>query len=185
MVNGFDWLSPTRAVGLAAYLASSLVCAIRWVKCGARHRWGHGSGSPFALLTGVQALLLLDMAGDWRWKLHDAWMREAVAKGVYGDRRGPQLFALVVLVAALAAGAALIFHRFRSRRGVALAMMATLLSVGLWFCEAVSYHFVDALFYRPIGNVMSISLLWVCLAIATCFGVWLDGRDGPAALRRL
>src|SRR5258707_1110763 len=97
MVMGFDWLSPTCAAGLAAYLASSAACAFRWAKCRAGYGRGDGSGRLFLLLTGVQFTLLLDMAGDWRWKLHDAWMREAVARGVYADRRTPQLLALVVL----------------------------------------------------------------------------------------
>ena len=178
MVAGHEWLSPTRAVGLIAYSASLAACAIRWLqsRVGERSR-----RSSFGWLGAIQLLLLLDMAGDWRWKLHDFWMREAVTKGVYEERRWPQMLALALLAAMVIVATAWAYRRFRSRVGFAVALGATIFCVALWFCEAISFHFVDALFYRQIGSVMLVSLLWIGLAIATCVGAWLDARGDRAA----
>jgi hypothetical protein len=133
------------------------------------------------LLAGVQLALLLDMAFDWRWKLHEFWMREAIAHGVYDQRYGPQLLALGLLICAVAFGSVWVLHRFRHRVGLALAVMGTLLSVGLWFCEWVSYHAVDTVLYREAGGVMTVGLAWGVAAGITWFGVWLDGRREPTA----
>jgi hypothetical protein len=124
----------------------------------------------------VQFGLLLDMAFDLRWKVHDFWMREAMASGVYDRRRLPQMLALGLLALGAALASAAILYRYRSRIGVASAMMGTLLSVGLWSCECVSFHFVDQVFYHLVGKLMLVSLLWVALAAITCSGVWLDMR---------
>ncbi len=97
-----------------------------------------------------------------------------MAGDVYGERRSPQLLALVVLGCVLIVGSVLIQRRFRGRRGVRLALTGTMLSVGLWCCEALSYHYMDLVLYRMIGGLMVVSLLWVGLAATTCAGVRLD-----------
>jgi hypothetical protein len=69
----------------------------------------------------------------------------------------------------------LIGRQFRGKLGAAIAAGSTLLAAGLWCCECLSYHFVDAVLYRLVGKVMIISLVWISLAAVTCFGAWLDG----------
>jgi hypothetical protein len=172
MVVDHEWLSPTRSAGLVAYAISLLACAVRWANC----RKNRISSQPFGVLAIVQLGLLLDMAFDWRWKVHDFWMREAMATGVYDRRRLPQMLALGLLVLGAALASAAIWHRFRRRMGIALALAGTVLSMGLWFCEGISLHFVDRFFYHPVGGLMLVSLFWVVLAVMTCFGVWLDMR---------
>jgi hypothetical protein len=178
MVPDLEWLSPTRSAGLAAYTASLLACGLGW----ANGRRKHLQVRPFGVLAAVQCGLLLDMVFDWRWKIHEFWMQEAMAVGVYGQRRRPQALVLGLLVLAATLGLLLVLARFRGRVGLAIAMAGTLVSVGLWFCESVSLHMVDQIFYFMVGKVMFVSLLWVGVALTTCFGVWLDVRD--RSLRR-
>jgi len=134
----------------------------------------------YAALAGVQFALLLDMTFDWRWKLHEYGMRAAIAEGAYGQRRAPQLVALVILAAVLIVCGVAILYRFRHRAGVALAVTATLLSVGLWCSEAISYHFLDRVLYLMIGKAMLVSFLWLGLAVITCCGLCRDALSQRA-----
>jgi hypothetical protein len=172
MVDLHEWLSPTRTAGLSAYTISALACAVRW----ANSRRNRVPGRPFGLLAAVQLGLLLDMAFDWRWKVHDFWMREAMATGVYDQRQFPQALALGLLILGALLACAAMVYRYRSRVGVALALCGALLSVGLWCCESISLHAVDRVFYHSVGTLMTVSLFWIALAAVTCFGVWLDMR---------
>jgi hypothetical protein len=181
MVAGYEWFSATRMAGLTAYTISAAACAARSIKS----RREDVSDKIFAVLAGIQCTLMLDMAFDWRWKIHDFWMREAMERGFYGQRRPAQLEALGILGFAAGLGMVLIGYRFRRRRGAAITSAGTLLSVGAWCCECLSYHFLDAILYRPVGPLMAIGLVWLILAAVTCYGVWLDGRGVlPIGMRR-
>lgn len=169
-----QWFSVTRTIGLAAYAVSLLSCLMRWAKC----RQDRQSGRIFAVLTSVQLALLLDMAFDWRWKLHDYGMRVAMMRGIYGERRAPQLLTLEVMAAILFVAVAMVLYRFRHRVGATLALTGTMLSVGLWCSEALSYHFFDRILYVMVGKAMLVSFLWCGLALVTCLGVWKDGSSG-------
>lgn len=163
------------------FSVSLLACAFRWARMRERGALRHA----FAVLASLQGVLLLDIAFDWRWKLHAFWADEAQASGVYGERRGPQLLLLNILLVVMTLVSIWVVYRLRFRLGLALAVTGTLGSIGVWCCEAVSYHFVDAVFYRMLGGVMLVSLLWVCLMVLTCVGVWLAGRALPREIRRL
>lgn len=175
MVVDHEWLSPTRTAGLAAYTASMLACVWRWAKC----REIDASRGLYAKLALVQFCLLLDMAFDGRWKLHDLGVRVATKLGVYDLRSTLQVLVLMALSLALALLSALIFYRFRRRIGAALALTGTTLSVGLWCVECVSLHAVDGVLYRLVGVVMMVSLVWGGLALVTSLGVWLDFSMHP------
>ena len=102
-------------------------------------------------------------------------MMEAMQGGWYGQRRGPQLLVLSGLGAVAGLCAALILRRLGNRRGAAQALLGTVLSMGLWFIEAISLHAVDGVLYTRVGGAMVVSLFWIMLAIVTCSGVWMDG----------
>lgn len=158
--------------GLASYVAAFLACLAGW-----RFRERRGVAERvFPLLAGVQLALALDIAFDWRWKLHNFWMERAMAQGLYGERRSPQLLVLLALVGLLGFGCWWIWREFGWRRGVAV--MGTVLGAGLWCCETLSYHYMDLALYRMVGPVMVVALLWAGLAVATCAGVWLDVFSG-------
>jgi hypothetical protein len=173
MVSDLEWLSPTRVTGLTAFGVSSIVCAAGWAHCRKRH----APGRLFALLAGAQLGLLLDMAFDWRWKLHDWWGRGALAFGVYDQRRLPQVLALAALLAAMILASVSIFRRFGHRAGAATAATGTTLSAGLWCGEVISYHYLDRVLYHLVGSVMVIGFVWVSLTLITCLGVWLEARS--------
>ncbi len=131
----------------------------------------------YAVLVVVQFFLLLDMAFDWRWKIHDFFGQDAQTLGVYGERRPPQVLALLVLSGVLVFAVIWIYCKFRGRPGLAMAVTGTVLSVGLVCCEAISYHYVDKVLYHMVGNVMAVSLMWIGLAAVTCSGVLLNWRS--------
>ena len=174
MIWAFDGLSVTRVAGLAAYAAAVTACAWRWWRDKQKYRKG---GGVFSILAAVQLLLLLDIAFNLRWKLHEFFMREAIDHGIYGMRRPPQLLALWMLIGTSALCCALIVSRFRRRPGAAIAVAGTLLSVALRCAEVLSYHGLDAMLYAQIGKVMLVSILWIALTLLTCLGVWIDGRS--------
>lgn len=173
MVVDYEWFSPTRMAGLAAYTLSGLVCVARWIK-------GRQKDEPvrsFAIVSCMELALLLDMAFDWRWKIHNFWMHKALDEGIYGDRRPFQLVALGILGLLGALGMALILHRLRYRLGGAIAGVGALVSLELWCCECLSYHFIEAVLYRLVGKLMVIGLVWLAVAGFTCLGVWMDARS--------
>jgi hypothetical protein len=136
-------------------------------------------GALFAVLSGVQLALLLDMVFEWRWKLHALEIRTAMAYGIYDSRRLPQLLALAALITGAVFCSILILARLR-RRGAAIALVGTLLSLGLWWVEVLSYHSIDMVLYRMIGKAMLVGFIWIGFALVTCLGVWIDSRDFPA-----
>ena len=172
MILDWSWFSPTRMAGVAAYTASLLACVLRWVSGGRSLR----SGRPFGSVAGVQFLLLLDIVFDWRWRIHEFEDRQASRIGMYQLRRMPQAIVSVVLLLGLALFAIWIMRRFRNSIGAALTMTGTLLSVGLWTCEVISFHNTDKILYHLFGPLMAIALIWLGLAALTCYGVWMDGR---------
>lgn len=175
MTWNLGWISVTRVIGLAGYGISLGICLTAFLRCSKRER----SGSLFAALAAAQLFLMLDMAFDWRWKLHAYWMQEAVTEGVYGARRSPQLLGLVVLACLALCCAGLILMKLRHRLGAALALTGTVLSMAMWASEAISYHYLDLILYRKVGGAMLVSFVWIALAVVTSFGAVLDmgGRE--------
>lgn len=179
MYGVLESLTPTRLTGMAAYTISALACSSAW----RRRRQDGRPWRLFAALTGLQLLLLLDMAFNWRWMLHDFWVQVAVVHGVYDRRFTPQLLAVALLVVVLAVVSLCALYRFRRTPGRGLVLTSSLLSVGLWGCECLSYHQIDRVLYGMFGQVMMITLLWVGLTIVLCLGVWLDRRM-PGSVRQ-
>lgn len=174
-----EWFSITRTIGLTSYTVTLAVCSMRWI----RSRQAGLQGKIFALLSCTQLILLLDMAFDWRWQLHEYWMRQAMVHGMYGERRGPQLLLLIALIAVLGICAVILLIRFWHEKGKALALTGTLLSVGLCGGEAVSYHDLDRIFHATVGGAMLVSYLWAFLCALTCLGIWIDARYAPYDFR--
>jgi hypothetical protein len=163
-------LSATRILGLAAYAIALAACVVK----ARSERAMSVRRRIYLALSLAQLVLLLDIAFDWRWKLHDLFMHAAMSQDIYGERRMPQRLALVLVAAVAAAVAGWILWKLRPRRGAGLAAAATVLSVALHGVEMISYHGMDAILYRMAGGVMVVSFLWAALALLTCMGVGLD-----------
>ena len=164
-----EWFSVTRTIGLISYTVTLAVCSMQWM----RARQTHRPAKLFAVLGSVQLALLLDMAFDWRWQLHEYWMRQAIVHGVYAERRQPQLLALIALASVLIVCTAVLLIRFRHEKGKALALAGTALSVGLCIGEAISYHDLDRVLHATIGGAMVVAYLWAGLSALTCLGLWM------------
>jgi hypothetical protein len=178
MITPTGWLNPTRVIGLSAYLFALISCGIAWA--GSR---GTSRRRLAAVLAVLDAGLLMDMAFSVRFLLHDSFENEAIAKGLYACRAGPQLAALGLLGAAAAAVIGLAFQRLRGRTGATAAACGAILSVSCWCIEVISLHATDTVFYSTVGGVMLISLCWVACALMTGIGILWDASAARALTR--
>jgi hypothetical protein len=167
MITIGEWLNPTKTVGLLAYGAATLCCGIAWAKAKKQPEVRRLA----ALLMCVESVLLLDIAFNWRWMLHQFAMDLAQRRHEYEFRRAPQMIALGVLVALLLLGLLAVRRFFRSTGGSRLAVSGVLLSVILWGTEVISLHQVDHYLYHRLGPIMVVSLLWVLACVMTSIGM--------------
>jgi hypothetical protein len=173
------WLTPTRESGLAAYGIALVCSAIAW-----RRAWrGRTASSLAARLTLIEALLLIDMAIDARWKLHQLLADAAQGRHDYDLRRLPQTVVVAVLAGMLIAGLLIAVRLYRGRAGALLAVSGALVSVVSWCIEVVSLHPVDSLLYRPVGSVMAVSLVWTTACVSTSVGILIDSRMARISIR--
>jgi hypothetical protein len=164
------WLSPTRIIGMNAYLFAAVSCAIAW----ARYR-----GSPRLrrlawIIAVLEAGLFLDMALSVRWQLHNLLEGEAIRENLYAQRFGPQLAALIILGAAAAIGIGLTWLSFRGRAGAIIAGWGAVLSLSCWCAEVISLHATDAVLHYTVDGVMMVSLFWVACSLMTSLGILWD-----------
>ena len=169
----YEWFSVTRTIGLIAYTVALVACLLSLLGW-ARGRRDRETGFALVVLAGLQLALLLDKAFNWRWQMHEYWMRAAMVEGVYDRRRPFQLVVIGALAVVLIAAPTWILHRYRHRPGLRMAIVGTLLSIGLWGCEAVSYHYFDRILFFEVGHAMFVSFLWAGCALLTTIGVWMS-----------
>jgi hypothetical protein len=186
MLAMLEGISSTRISGELSY-AVTLAAAV-WVTYKQRSSAGarvFGSPvstrfiagvNPMLTVACVQFVLLLDMAFNWRWKLHDFLAGDAEANNLYAGRRPVQVLVLEILAVLLICAAGLLIFRLRHRPGVAIAMAGTLLSLGMWCTEVISYHNVDHILYHMVGSLMVVSFIWIALCCFTTLGVLIEGR---------
>jgi hypothetical protein len=169
MITTQEWLNPTRATGLMAYGTALTCCGIAWIRTKTRR-----ASQLAAVLMLIESALLLDMAFNWRWKLHQALMDFAIRKHEYGQRGLPQLFVVALLGALLLFGWFVAWRSFRCRGTTLLAVSGALLSLVVWCIEVVSLHAVDIVLYYSVDGVMAVTLLWLLSCTMTSIGILLD-----------
>jgi hypothetical protein len=178
MITTGEWLTPTRASGIAAYGLAVISCSVAWV----RARGMRTGSQPAALLTVIESSLLLDMMFDGRWKLHQIFMNLALRWNEYAVRETPQLIVVAILTGLLVFGVLFALRLFRARPGALLAISGVLLSLFIWCIEVVSLHGVDAILYYPLGKAMIVSLVWALGCLLTSVGILVDSRQAKARL---
>ncbi len=170
MISIAGSMSASRIIGLTANIFALVSCAIAWVR-------GHGAQHLrrlAAVLTLLEAALLLDMAFHGRWLLHDLLVHLATASHLYGDRSGPQHVALALLVIVVVAAIVLTLWLFRSRPGAALAACGGILSLCCWCVEVISLHAIDSLLYYRVDGVTVVRLVWAAYSLMTGAGILWD-----------
>jgi hypothetical protein len=171
MITSGEWLNPTRAVGLLAYGTATICCGIAWMRTKRRRQ----DGRLAVLLMLIESVLLLDIAFNWRWVLHQLVMDFAQRRHEYELRKEPQFIAVGILAAVLLLGL-LVVRRFFRGRGTALAISGMVLSLILWCTEVVSLHEVDHVLYHRLGPIMAVSLLWILACLMTSIGMLFDSH---------
>jgi hypothetical protein len=164
-------VNPTHAIGLAAYGTAVICSGIAWIRTKTSR-----VSQLAAVLMLIESALLLDMAFNWRWKLHQALMDFAMRKHEYAQRALPQLIVVTLLGALLLFGWFIAWRSFHGRGTTLLAVSGTLLSLVLWCIEVVSLHAVDHALYYSVGGVMAVTLLWLLACTMTSIGILLDPR---------
>jgi hypothetical protein len=172
MITSQGWIGPTRATGLLAYATAFTCCGIAWIRTKARR----GTSHLAAVLTLIESALLLDMAFNWRWKLHQALMDFAMRKHEYAQRGLPQLIVVTLLGALLLFGWFVAWRTFRGRGTTLLAVSGASLSLVVWCIEVVSLHAVDHVLYYSVDGMMAVTLLWLLACTMTSIGMLLDPR---------
>ena len=173
MIASEEWLTPTRATGIAAYGVAMTCCGIAW----ARTRGLRNSSQLAALLTAIEGALVLDMVFNWRWMIHQQLMDLAQRWHDYDIRRSPQRIAIAILAALFLVGLIVTLRAFRGRAGALLAVSGVLLSLVLWCTEIVSLHAMDHILYHSLGPWMAVSLVWVFAGLMTSVGILIDARQ--------
>ena len=171
MITSQEWLNPTRATGLVAYGTAVTCCGIAWI----RTKAGRASQLAAGLML-IEGALLLDMAFNWRWKLHQALMDFAIRKHEYAQRGLPQLIVVTLLGALLLFVWFVAWRSLRGRGTILLAVSGALLSLIVWCIEVVSPHAVDHVLYYSVDGVMAVTLLWLLSCTMTSIGILLDPR---------
>ena len=173
MIASEEWLTPTRATGIAAYGVAMACCGIAW----ARTRRRRTISQLAALLTVIEGALVLDMVFNWRWMIHQELMDLAQRWNEYEIRRSPQLIAIAILAVLLLVGLISALRILRGRAGALLAVSGVLLSLVLWCTEVVSLHALDHVLYHLLGPWMVVSLVWVFAGLMTSVGILIDARQ--------
>jgi hypothetical protein len=177
MRTAAEWLNPVKAGGLAAYLVAFVSCALTAVRTANRRL------SRLAALLGlIHALLLLDIAFDWRWGLYDWLRREALSWHWYEERHGPQVVTLAILAFVLVSGVIAARSRLRSLPGAGVAAEGTVLSVACWIMEIISLHATDSVLYHRIGPLMVISFVWLLACAMVTAGILMAASRAPVDL---
>jgi hypothetical protein len=170
MIASLGSIGLTRAGGLVAYATAATCCGIAWI----RTKAGRRTSRLAAVLTLIESALLLDMAFNWRWKLHQALMDFAMRKHEYSQRGLPQLIVVILLGALLLFGWLVAWRSFRGRGTTLLAVSGALLSLVLWCIEVVSLHAVDHVLYYSLDGMMAVTLLWLLSCTMTSVGILLE-----------
>jgi hypothetical protein len=173
MIASEEWLTPTRATGIAAYGVAMICCGIAW----ARTRGLRTVSQLAALLTAIEGALVLDMVFNWRWMIHQQLMDLAQRWHDYDIRRSPQRTAIAILAILFLVGLIVALRVLRGRAGALLAVSGVLLSLVLWCTEVVSLHAVDHLLYQSLGPWMAVSLVWIFAGLITSVGILIDARQ--------
>jgi hypothetical protein len=173
MIASEEWLTPTRATGIAAYGVAMACCGIAW----ARTRRRRTISQLTALLTVIEGALVLDMVFSWRWVIHQELMDLARRWNEYEIRRSPQLIAMAILAVLLLVGLISALRILRGRAGALLAVSGVLVSLVLWCTEVVSLHALDHVLYHLLGPWMVVSLVWVFASLMTSVGILMDARQ--------
>lgn len=175
MIDLSEMTSPTRSVGLVAYLTAIVCCSVAWL----RSRGTSRAQLP-ALLGFIEAALFIDMASNARWLIHNYIEDIAIHWGLYSLRYRPQIFLTVLFTLGAPMAIAFVLRHYRVRRGASLAVSGTILSVSCWIVESVSLHAVDITLQFVIKRWMLVALIWIAGSLMTSTGVLLDARNKPA-----
>src|ERR1700733_5096822 len=177
MIANEEWLTPTRASGIAAYGVALTNCGIVW----ARAKGARRVRKIAAWLTAIEGFLLLDMIVDGRWILHQFFVNIAQNKHEYSLRRSPQVILVTFLLGILFLSLYFSLRLFRAKTGAFVAVSGASLSLIIWCIEVVSLHQVDAILYYPVGRWMVVSLVWIVACLTTSVGILLEERRANTA----
>ena len=96
---------------MTTHLLTAIVCGAAW----ARNKEKRRDSRLAPCLAMLEAFLFLDAAFNWRWILHGMLVSAAVANGVYGQRKLPQVLALLIVAGLLSCAMIIAFRHLHGR----------------------------------------------------------------------
>ena len=177
MIANGEWLTPTRASGVAAYSVALTSCGIVWARAK-----GAQSVRKNCWLTAIEGVLLLDMIVDGRWILHQFFVNIAQNKHEYSLRRSPQVILVTFLLAIFFLSLYFSLRLFRAKTGAFVTVSGASLSLIIWCIEVVSLHQIDAVLYHHVWRFMVVTFIWVAGCLMTSAGILFESRRANAAI---
>ena len=178
MIANGEWLTPTRAVGIAAYGMAVTSCGFVW----ARVRGAQNVRKIAAWLTVIEGGLLLDIVFNGRWIMHQFFIDIAQDQNEYNLRRLPQVILVTFFLALLFVSLYFCLRLLRAKIGALLAVSGALLSLITWSIEVVSLHQVDAVLYHQVWGFMVVSFIWMSGCLMTSAGILFESCRANAAI---
>jgi hypothetical protein len=156
--------NPTQLTGLLSFALATTACL------SAGRRSTPGDKRIWNALAFINGLLLLDILFGFRFRILGFARVLLRAEGLYDQLHGWAQGIIVVLVAtiALACGLLFLFRRQVAGGPARIAAGITIVVLGIFAIEALSLHEIDAVYYRPIGPVLTVGWLWAIGAVGIC-----------------
>ena len=163
MLDRFS-INPTQLTGLLSFAAATVTCLIAARRSLYEPRLWY-------LLAFINSLFAFEIIFGLRHRIHDFTNSILIAHGQYAQREPAQeMIVIFFAIFGLMLVTLFLVGRQVAGRPARVAVSATIAVLALFAIETVSLHSLDAVFYRPIGPVLTIGWLWAIAAIGIILG---------------
>jgi hypothetical protein len=175
MPQGFT-TNPTQLTGLLSFIAATIACLL------AARRSILRDARTWYLLAFANFFFLIEICFGLRLRIHERAVEILKTRGIYNLLHGSyQKMLDLVIVTIATIFVILVLTRCQVGGATRLALSLTVAVLALFAIETVSLHAIDAIFYRPIGPVLTVGWLWAITAAGICLAATrpLHGRNSP------
>jgi hypothetical protein len=166
--------NPTQLTGLLSFVAATIACLV------AARRSTSRDARTWYLLAFANFLFLTEVYFGLRLRITARAIEMLKPRGMYNLLHGSYQEMLDLVIATIAAILViLVLTRCQVGRATRLALSLTVAVLALFALETVSLHAIDAIFYRPIGPVLTVGWLWAIAAAAICFAATRSNHQMP------
>lgn len=154
----------TELTGLLSFGAATIACLI------AARRSGSRDARMWKVLALMCCLFFIEVFLGLRYRIIGFAINHLKSEGIYAKWHGSNQEIIIASITTIAL-VFVTFLLFRSQiAGGAARITASIIIavIALFAIETVSLHALDAVFYRPIGPVLTIGWIWALAAVGIC-----------------